>query len=94
MSVPAFKNSRSRVRRRRSHQALKKTDSSNCLKCDSPILPHRACTSCGYYKNRQVVGGMESVEKAIDKKTKKSREVKSVKEGEGGAKLKKEKKSK
>ncbi|MFH1631842.1 MAG: 50S ribosomal protein L32 [bacterium] len=72
MSVPAFRNSKSRVRRRRSHHALKKTETSKCPKCGAPILSHRVCPTCGFYKNRQVTGGMESVEKAIEKKTAKS----------------------
>jgi large subunit ribosomal protein L32 len=26
-----------------------------CAKCKEPVLPHRACTACGYYKGREVV---------------------------------------
>ncbi|MCH8049176.1 50S ribosomal protein L32 [Patescibacteria group bacterium] len=68
MSVPAFRNSRSRVRRRRSHHALKAKDTSACPKCEAPILPHRACLACGYYNGRQVIGVQEAVEKKLQKK--------------------------
>ncbi|PIX62558.1 50S ribosomal protein L32 [Candidatus Uhrbacteria bacterium CG_4_9_14_0_2_um_filter_41_50] len=77
MSVPAFRNSRSRVRRRRSHHALTKTAVAECPKCSDPILPHHACKSCGSYRGRQVKGGMEAVEKTLAKKpTKKAKTVK------------------
>lgn len=72
MSVPAFRNSRSRVRRRRSHHALKKTDVAVCPNCKAPALPHITCKVCGQYKGRQVVGGMEKVEKTLEKKTAKA----------------------
>lgn len=26
-----------------------------CPKCKEPVLPHRACASCGYYKGREVL---------------------------------------
>lgn len=68
MPVPAFRNSRSRVRRRRSHDALKKTSSNTCVKCEAPTQPHRACASCGNYNNRQVKITQEAVEKVLEKK--------------------------
>ena len=27
----------------------------SCAKCKEPVLPHRACSACGYYKGREVV---------------------------------------
>ncbi|RMD51038.1 50S ribosomal protein L32 [Candidatus Parcubacteria bacterium] len=72
MSVPAFKNSKSKVRRRRSHHALSKTAVAQCQKCGEPILPHRICPSCGFYKGRQVKGKMEKAVKALEKKTAKA----------------------
>jgi len=26
-----------------------------CPKCKEPVLPHRACAACGYYKGREVL---------------------------------------
>lgn len=72
MSVPAFRNSRSRVRRRRSHHSLKKQTVAVCPKCETPILPHRACKSCGYYNGRQLTSGMEAVKATLDKEVKKA----------------------
>lgn len=39
----------------RSHQALKGITLGKCPKCKKPMLPHRACGYCGYYKNREIV---------------------------------------
>ncbi len=55
MSVPKFRNSRSRVRRRRAHHHLKPVSLRNCGKCSEPVLPHVACKACGFYKGREVV---------------------------------------
>lgn len=72
MSVPAFKNAKSKVRRRRSHHALKKIGVMTCKKCQSPLLPHIACPGCGNYNNRQVGKGIEEVKKTLDKRAKKT----------------------
>ncbi|MBU1126308.1 50S ribosomal protein L32 [Patescibacteria group bacterium] len=85
MSVPAFKNSKSKVRRRRSHLALKKTDTTNCAKCEAPILPHRACKACGYYKNRKVISSASAeqvIDKKLSKKSKKEKEPEQTEEAE------------
>ena len=72
MPVPAFRNSRSRVRRRRSHHALKAIQTATCAKCGVAILSHRACAACGAYAERSVKAtGMQEVEKVLDKKAKK-----------------------
>ncbi len=75
MSVPAFKNSRSKVRRRRSHHALTPVQNTVCAKCGTAVMPHRACSKCGFYKNRQVIGGMKEVEKVLKKKATKKKVV-------------------
>ncbi len=56
MPVPAFRNSRSRVRRRRSHHALKPVQGTVCANCSATILPHRACQHCGFFKGRVLSG--------------------------------------
>ncbi len=68
MPLPSFRNSRSKVRRRRSHHALKAVGSTACQNCGATILPHRACKKCGFYKGRIVRGGtMKDAEKAVEK---------------------------
>ena len=65
MPLPAFRSSRSKVRRRRSHHALKPVTVLLCKACGADILPHRACAKCGNYNGRKVKGGMEAVEKEL-----------------------------
>lgn len=47
---PAQKLSRSRTRRRRSHNALRTPNIVDCPRCNSPKLPHAACENCGYVR--------------------------------------------
>ncbi len=80
MPLPAFRNSRSKVRRRRSHDALKPIAIGVCKVCGADQLSHHACAKCGKYNGRQVKGGMEEVEKKLIKKAKKEKAKKVVKE--------------
>lgn len=70
MPLPSFRHSKSKVRRRRSHDALKQIVVSKCAKCGAPALSHRVCKVCGVYSDRQVKGGMEEVKKTLAKKAK------------------------
>ena len=45
-------NTRSRLRRANDHLVLKSR--SQCAQCGAFILPHRVCTSCGFYKGKLV----------------------------------------
>ena len=40
---------------RRSHDHLTAKGLAECPSCHERILPHRACTFCGKYKNREVI---------------------------------------
>ena len=40
--------------KRRTHDTLVATQSSDCPNCREPKPPHRACPHCGYYRGRQV----------------------------------------
>lgn len=76
MPLPSFRNSRSKVRRRRAHHALKPTVGTVCANCGVTILPHRACKACGFYKGRNLRGGsLAKAEKVVAKAAKKSAEV-------------------
>jgi large subunit ribosomal protein L32 len=48
--LPTQKTSRSRTRRRRSHHAKDDVNYSECPQCNSPKLPHAACSNCGYVR--------------------------------------------
>ncbi|MST04145.1 MAG: 50S ribosomal protein L32 [Candidatus Pacebacteria bacterium] len=51
--VPVKHHSKSKVGRRRSHLALKKTNILVCEKCKGPIFSHRACAQCGNYGSKK-----------------------------------------
>jgi len=55
MALPKRKISRTRGRKRRTHQALRAAGVSLCPRCNSVNQPHRVCSNCGYYKGREVV---------------------------------------
>jgi large subunit ribosomal protein L32 len=59
MAVPKKKTSKSRKNMRRAHDFLTPPTVSTCPQCKAPKLPHCACPSCGTYKGRQVVPGLE-----------------------------------
>jgi large subunit ribosomal protein L32 len=46
--LPVQRHSKSRKRKRRSHQALKPIHYVRCPQCGSSKLPHCACDNCGY----------------------------------------------
>lgn len=72
MPLPSFRSSRSKVRRRRAHHALKATAGTACTNCGAIILPHRACKACGFYKGRNLRGAsVAKADKVIAKATKK-----------------------
>jgi len=66
MSVPKKRRTKSSVGSRRSHHALKKINLKKCPKCGRAVEPHRACSFCGTYKNKEVI--------KIDTKDKKKKE--------------------
>ena len=56
MAVPKRKTSKSKTASRKA-QNMKKpiARASSCSQCGAPSMPHRVCTSCGYYNGRQVL---------------------------------------
>lgn len=54
MAVPKKKTSRSRKGNRRAHDHAAIPNVVYC-ECGEPVLPHRACDSCGSYKGRQAL---------------------------------------
>ncbi|MGD2029834.1 MAG: 50S ribosomal protein L32 [Desulfobacterales bacterium] len=56
MAVPKRKKSKSKRNKRRSHQKIAVPNINHCLQCGDAILSHHACTNCGTYKGRAVIG--------------------------------------
>ncbi|CCO22530.1 50S ribosomal protein L32 [Maridesulfovibrio hydrothermalis] len=54
MAQPKKKTSKSRRNMRRSHDHVATPNVIYC-ECGETIIPHRACSSCGNYKGRQVI---------------------------------------
>ena len=56
MAVPKRRLSSSkRDMRRANHDKVTAPNIVPCPNCSAPIVPHRACPSCGQYKGRQVI---------------------------------------
>lgn len=55
MALPKRRHSRSRTRKRRSHDFLTAPSVGTCPECGEPKLPHRLCGGCGIYKNMTVI---------------------------------------
>ncbi|MCE2422580.1 MAG: 50S ribosomal protein L32 [Gemmatimonadetes bacterium] len=61
MAVPKRRTSKQRKRKRRTHYRAAPTQIQVCDRCGDPRRPHRACPTCGFYGDRQVVAvGEES----------------------------------
>ncbi|MEX2286869.1 MAG: 50S ribosomal protein L32 [Planctomycetaceae bacterium] len=55
MAVPKRRHSRSRGRKRRSHNAIKPMQLAYCPQCGTPAPSHTVCPNCGFYQGRTVV---------------------------------------
>lgn len=55
MPLPTQKHTKSRQRTRRSTHQIKASTRSVCPKCKKPVLPHRACPACGFYKDKEII---------------------------------------
>lgn len=55
MATPKRKKSPSRRGMRRSHHALKGTNTTECKNCGAPKLPHHVCAACGHYEEMAVI---------------------------------------
>jgi len=54
MAVPKKKSSKSRGRKRRTHQKVGVPTLCVCPECQEAKLPHAACPECGAYKDKNV----------------------------------------
>lgn len=55
MPNPKRRHSKSRGRKRRTHDALSRINLTACANCGNKKLPHRVCPRCGFYGGREVV---------------------------------------
>jgi len=55
VALPKRKKSKSRRNMRRSHDALQPPSLATCPQCKKPMVPHRVCLNCGYYRGRAVL---------------------------------------
>ena len=55
MALPTQKRAKSRKKRRQYQYRLSKINLSKCPKCGKPVLPHRACSFCGFYADKEVI---------------------------------------
>ena len=55
MALPKRKHSKARRDKSRTHWKLRMPTLTKCPQCAQPIVPHRVCATCGYYRGRQVL---------------------------------------
>jgi large subunit ribosomal protein L32 len=55
MAVPFRRTSKTKKRMRRTHLKKEVGTLTKCPKCGKTLRPHRACTECGYYKEKEVI---------------------------------------
>ena len=61
MAVPKRRTSPAkRDMRRAANVKIVVPNLSPCPKCSEPMVPHRVCAKCGFYKGRKVTEGSES----------------------------------
>ncbi|MCC7032763.1 MAG: 50S ribosomal protein L32 [Vicinamibacterales bacterium] len=54
MPNPKRRHSKTRGRKRRTHDALTAATAGRCPQCGEPKAAHRVCAYCGHYRARQV----------------------------------------
>ena len=53
--LPKRKISKGRRNRRRAHDAIGIPKLVTCGNCNSKMIPHRVCPTCGQYRGREVI---------------------------------------
>lgn len=61
MAVPFRRTGKTRKRKRRTHYKLQTAGVTTCPNCGAITKSHRACSKCGFYKNRSVVSKNEAI---------------------------------
>ncbi len=55
MAEPKKRATSTRSGNRRSHLEAKVQSLAICQQCKKPLIPHRVCANCGYYKGADVL---------------------------------------
>ena len=55
MALPKRKHSKARRDKSRTHWKLPAPSLTKCPQCAQPLIPHRVCAKCGFYRGRQVL---------------------------------------
>jgi len=55
MAHPKRKISKTRRDKRRTHYKAVAPTIATCSNCGAPVLYHRVCSECGYYKGKQAI---------------------------------------
>ncbi|MFP4473407.1 MAG: 50S ribosomal protein L32 [Candidatus Omnitrophota bacterium] len=55
MAHPKRQHSKQRSRKRRTHDNLTAVNLNPCGHCQKPVISHRVCPYCGYYKGSPVI---------------------------------------
>ena len=55
MAHPKRQHSKQRGRKRRTHWKISVPSLGECSNCKKPIISHRVCPFCGFYKGKTVV---------------------------------------
>ena len=71
--VVRMRSTRSHTGNRRSHHALKAPGLNVCPKCKRAKLKHRACATCGFYKEVSAIKVISKTEKKAEKAKKTSK---------------------
>jgi large subunit ribosomal protein L32 len=64
MAVPKRRTSKTRRDKRRTHFNAPLVSVSVCPQCKKPVIPHRACKSCGHYDGAKVLTTREEAKQA------------------------------
>ena len=62
MAVPKSKITRSKRGMRRSHDALSKTNESECSNCGELKRPHHVCSECAHYNSNEIVSMVDEID--------------------------------
>ena len=55
MPNPKWRFSKTRTRKRRTHDTLTAPQLSTCSNCGAAVLYHHVCPECGYYRGKQAI---------------------------------------
>ncbi|HAK95594.1 MAG TPA: 50S ribosomal protein L32 [Planctomycetes bacterium] len=55
MAVPKHRISKTRRRKRRSHDGLTKPGLVQCKRCNTWTEPHTICSECGFYRGKAII---------------------------------------